>query len=178
MKYSIVSALVASSLISSEAAAVWRSPSAGSLVEASSVIAGFHKYVCKLNYQSYTTIGSLVYDNGKMICENYGMLRSQPTTNKEADIKNYQVLDAPNGSKWLPVAPRSPQLSGLALSVGKDALGMPIYICRTFTPGDEDTISGTYMIKDGKWACMVGLPDGPLTIPLSDTSKIDLLVIN
>jgi hypothetical protein len=164
-----------------EAASGWRTPaSAGALASPQSVIAGFHKYVCKTSYPTYAPFGSLVFDQGKMQCESYAMIRSQPTSNKESTISNYQVLDAsaPNAWKWAPVAQRDPILSGLAKPLAKDLSGNDVYVCRTSTPDKEDTISGSYMLVNGKWACLVALPNGPLTVPLSGTAQIDLLVLN
>jgi hypothetical protein len=48
----------------------WRKAAQGSdLVTDNSVISGFHKYVCKPNYSTLAPFGALVYDQGKMMCE-------------------------------------------------------------------------------------------------------------
>jgi hypothetical protein len=99
-------------------------------------------------------------------------------TNKESSA--FQVLEAsaPNAYKWAPVAVRDPILLGLAKPFGKDDAGNDVYICRTFTPDTEDTISGSYMLVNQKWACFVGLPDGPYKVELNQTAAIDLLILS
>jgi hypothetical protein len=175
----LVGALLSDSI---EAAAGWRTPSSSStLVTPNSVISGFHKYVCKLNYDSYTSFGSLGYDGGNMACENYAMINSKPTVHMESNLVNFKVLDAsaPESYNWAPATVRNPILSGLAKPFGKDSQGNDVYVCRAWTSSAKtDTASGSYQQVNGNWACLIPTPTGPLTVKLGPNAEIDLLILN